>query len=109
MSEEVKEVEMNVEETQGVKEEIAPNKPEVQSFKLKDEHVEILGQHASALQNYYAMIGQQVCEVIKHVEQASSIEKAIEELQNDIAKELKVPRANRLAWNLGKKILEVSD
>ncbi len=106
----VKEVEISVEETQGVKEELAPDKPkEGMRFELTDNHAEVLIQHASSLQGFYAMIGQQTCELLKGINQASSIEKTIDELQNDIARELKVPRANRISWNLAKKYVEVID
>jgi len=112
MSDEVEKKEMDIEESQEVEEKIESSEPEVEekpTFQLADEHVEILGQHGIALQNFYAMIGQQLCEILKNVNQASSIEQTIEELQNDIAKELKVPRANRLSWNLAQKTLEVID
>lgn len=83
------------------------NKEETQVYELTDEHVEILSSYTKSLRSYYAGIGAQLCELLKNVDQAHSIEKTLESIQEDIAKEIKLPRSNRLNWNLDKKQVEV--
>ena len=80
-----------------------------QVYHLTDEQVRILDQNANMLRNYQAIIGAQFCEILKNVAQATALEKNIESLQNDIAKELKLPRADRINWNLPEKIVQVVD
>jgi len=80
---------------------------ETTQYPLNETQVEILNHHAFALQNFYVLIGQQFCELMNNVSQTKEIEKNINDLQEDIAKELGLPRANKLAWNLSKKYVEV--
>jgi hypothetical protein len=98
----MEEKEMNVESNQKVDDSINQNQ-----YKLSDEHVVILSRHVSTLQNYYNLIGSQFCEIMKNVNQAHIVEGNIEQLQSDISKELELPDAKRLNWNLAKKIVEI--
>jgi hypothetical protein len=82
---------------------------EEKTFNLTDEQVSILDQNAQALRSYHAVIGEQFCELMKSFSQAASLEKNIESLQNEIAKELKLPRAGRINWNLLSKTVEIVD
>lgn len=76
-------------------------------FELTDQHTDILRQHASALNSYYSGIGAQLCELIDNVKQVEAIRNNINQLQEDIAKELSIPRADRINWNLDKKFVEI--
>lgn len=76
-------------------------------YKLSDEHVVVLSRHVNTLQTYYNLIGSQLCEMMKNVSQAHIVEGNIEQLQGDISRELNLPEAKRLNWNLAKKIVEI--
>lgn len=76
-------------------------------FNLSDKQVNILRQHANALNSYYAGIGAQYCELMDNVKQVESIRSSISQLQEDIAKELNLPRADRISWNLDSKTVEI--
>lgn len=80
---------------------------EKQTFDLTDDHVKILNQHAMNLRAFHAAIGSQLCEIMKNVQSAVQIEENITQIQEDIAKELGVPRANRLNWDLNQKKVEI--
>jgi len=76
-------------------------------FLLSDKQAEILRQHASALNSYYAGIGAQFCEIMENIKQTGAIRENINQLQEDIAKELGMPRADRINWDLDRKIVEI--
>lgn len=76
-------------------------------FELDDKQAGILRQHASALNSYYSGIGAQFCELMENVKQVETIRKNISQLQEDIAKELSLPRADRINWNLDEKFVEI--
>lgn len=80
---------------------------EEERFTLTEDHVEVLRKHAVALQSYHSVVGQQFCELMKNVEQAKTIEHNINTIQEDIAKELGVPRSDRLIWDLNNNYVEV--
>lgn len=82
-------------------------KRDVQSFDLEDKHVELLSRYSYSLKSYYISVGSQLCKLLQNVDQAQSLEKTLETLQDDISKELKLPRGERLNWLLEEKKVEV--
>jgi len=101
--EEVKE-EIQTEEDVQIKQE---EKKKFPRFELTDQQAGILQQQARALNSYYSGIGAQFCELLENVKQVESLRKNIVQLQEDIAKELNIPRAGRINWNLDGKFVEI--
>ena len=101
MSEKVKE-QVATEE----KVEIKKEEKESLRFELDDKQAEILRQHARALNSYYSGIGAQFCELMENVKQVETIRNNINQLQEDIAKELNMPRGDRINWTLDEKFVD---
>lgn len=84
-------------------------KVDSQRWTLTEEQKEALQQQVNILQNFYMHIGSTFCDLMESMSTVKSIRKNLEELQEDITKDLGVPRADRLNWNLKTGYVEVAD
>ena len=82
-------------------------KPDSEEYDLSEKHAELLKNQAGLLNSYYAGIGAQFCELMENMEQAKALRNNIRQLQEDIAKEMGLPRANRINWKLYENKVEI--
>lgn len=78
-------------------------------FDLTEKHTEILEQQYSALRNHYMYLGNMLVDLLDASQSAISLRKSIQATQEDICKELRIPHADRLIWNIDKKYVEVPE
>ena len=87
--------------------ETVQQKPEPIRIPLEDRHVEMLEQQFDILQSYYVNLGSALCDILEQFESAKALRRNIAALQEDICRELRVPRAERILWRLNRKCLEI--
>lgn len=77
------------------------------SFELSEEQAKKLENYAMNLRAYHALIGSKMCEIQRNMKQANEFEDEFNQVQEEIAKELKIPRGERITWNLKDKKVEI--
>lgn len=78
-------------------------------FELNDEHIKKLEKYSETLNYYYRAIGKMNVQLQQMIKRTDNIEQDMNKLQEDICKELKIPRADKLLWDLNNKKISVVD
>lgn len=73
---------------------------ENEKFNIKPSDAKILHGMVTNLQSLYAVVGMRFVELTKNTNQCQELQRSIEQLQEDIAKEFNIPRNARMNWNI---------
>lgn len=78
------------------------------TFELTDDHVKQISEAAAVYNRILTQIGSDVVDLLSEVDNAKSLRKTIEAIQESICTELEIPRSKKTIWNIGNKIVEIS-